>query len=141
MPKYESPDFYNIDALLTDDEKNVRDTVRGFVDDHVMPVITDCYEHGKFPKDLIPKLAELGVLGASLPEEYGCAGMNNVAYGLINQELERGDSGVRSFVSVQSSLCMWPIYNFGSDEQKKKYLPSDCLQIGDEEEGGGSLSS
>ena len=123
MPKFESPDFYAIDAMLTDDEKNVRDTVRGFVDDHVMPVITDCYEHGKFPKELIPKLAELGVLGASLPEEYGCAGMNNVAYGLINQELERGDSGVRSFVSVQSSLCMWPIYTYGSDEQKKKYLP------------------
>ncbi len=123
MAKFESPDFYAIDSMLTDDEKNVRDTVRGFVDDHVMPVITDCYEHGKFPKELIPKLAELGVLGASLPEEFGCAGMNNVAYGLINQELERGDSGVRSFVSVQSSLCMWPIYSFGSDEQKKKLLP------------------
>ena len=123
MPKFESPDFYAIDAMLSDDERNVRDTVRGFVDDHVMPTITECYEEGKFPKELIPKLAELGVLGASLPEEYGCAGMNNVAYGLINQELERGDSGVRSFVSVQSSLCMWPIYTYGSDEQKKKYLP------------------
>ncbi|MCC6573550.1 MAG: acyl-CoA dehydrogenase family protein [Planctomycetes bacterium] len=124
MAKYESPDFYAIDDLLSDDEKNVRDTVRAFVDDNIMPVITEHYEKGTFPTELIPKLAELGVLGANLPEEYGCAGMNNVAYGLINQELERGDSGIRSFVSVQSSLCMYPIFTFGSEEQKKKYLPA-----------------
>ena len=124
MAKYESPDYYALDDLLSDDEKNVRDTVRAFVDDNVMPIITEHYEKGSFPTDIIPKLAELGVLGANLPEEYGCAGMNNVAYGLINQELERGDSGVRSFVSVQSSLCMYPIFTFGSEEQRKKYLPA-----------------
>jgi glutaryl-CoA dehydrogenase len=123
MAKFESPDYYAIDTLLSEDERNVRDTVRAFVDDHVMPTITEHYEKGSFPTELIPKIGELGVLGASLPEEYGCAGMNNVAYGLINQELERGDSGIRSFVSVQSSLCMYPIYQFGSDEQKKHYLP------------------
>ncbi len=122
--KYESPDYYALDDLLSDDEKNVRDTVRAFVDDNIMPVITEHYDKGTFPTEVIPKLAELGVLGANLPEEYGCAGMNNVAYGLINQELERGDSGVRSFVSVQSSLCMYPIFTFGSEEQRKKYLPA-----------------
>ncbi|MCC6465054.1 MAG: acyl-CoA dehydrogenase family protein [Planctomycetes bacterium] len=123
MGKFESPDFYAIDALLSEDDRNVRDTVRGFVDDNVMPVIEKHYEAGTFPTEIIPKLGELGVLGATLPEEYGCAGMNNVAYGLINQELERGDSGVRSFSSVQSALVMYPIYAYGSEEQKKKWLP------------------
>jgi len=88
-----------------------------------MPVIGECYIEGRFPKQLIPGLAELGVLGANLPEEYGCAGLNNVAYGLIMQELERGDSGIRSFASVQGALVMYPIYSFGSDEQKKHWLP------------------
>jgi glutaryl-CoA dehydrogenase len=123
MAKFESPDFFNLDELLSEDDRNVRDTVRDFVDDNVMPVIEDKYEKGEFPTEIIPKLGELGVLGANLPEEFGCAGMNNIAYGLINQELERGDSGVRSFASVQSALVMYPIYAFGSDDQKKKYLP------------------
>ncbi|MBK8207555.1 MAG: acyl-CoA dehydrogenase family protein [Planctomycetes bacterium] len=123
MAKFESPDFFNLDELLSEDDRNVRDTVRDFVDDNVMPIIEDCYEKGEFPKAIIPKLGELGVLGANLPEEFGCAGMNNVAYGLINQELERGDSGVRSFASVQSALVMYPIYAYGSDDQKKKWLP------------------
>jgi glutaryl-CoA dehydrogenase len=93
------------------------------VDDELIPVIGDAYIEGKFPKQLIPGMAELGLFGANLPEEYGCAGLNNVAYGLIMQELERGDSGVRSFASVQGALVMYPIYAFGSDEQKKKWLP------------------
>src|SRR5689334_21231193 len=116
-------DFFNIDSQLSDDEKAVRDSVRRFVDDKVLPIIGNAYVEGKFPKELIPEMAELGVLGANLPEEYGCAGLNNVAYGLIVQELERGDSGVRSFASVQGALAMYPIYAFGSEEQKKKYLP------------------
>src|SRR5437764_9020189 len=88
-----------------------------------MPVIGEAYVAGKFPKQLVPQMAELGLFGANLPEEYGCAGLNNVAYGLIMQELERGDSGVRSFASVQGALAMYPIYAFGSDEQRKQYLP------------------
>jgi glutaryl-CoA dehydrogenase len=117
-------DFYNIDSLLSEDERAVRDSVRQFVDERILPIIGKCYVEGRFPMDLVPEMAELGVFGATLPEEYGCAGLNNVSYGLINQELERGDSGVRSFASVQSSLAMYPIYAFGSDEQKKKHLPS-----------------
>ena len=116
-------DFFNIDSQLADDEKAVRDSVRRFVDEKVLPIIGDAYVEGRFPKELIPEMAELGVLGANLPEEYGCAGLNNVAYGLIMQELERGDSGIRSFASVQGALAMYPIYAFGSEEQKKKYLP------------------
>ena len=116
-------DFFNLDSQLSDDEKAVRDSVRRFVDDKVLPIIGQAYVDGKFPKELIPEMAELGVLGANLPEEYGCAGLNNVAYGLIMQELERGDSGIRSFASVQGALAMYPIYAFGSEEQKKKYLP------------------
>jgi glutaryl-CoA dehydrogenase len=116
-------DFFNIDSLLTEDERAVRDSVRAFVDDRVMPIIGQCYVDGRFPKEIVPDLAELGVFGANLPEEYGCAGLNNVAYGLIMQELERGDSGVRSFASVQGALAMYPIYAFGSEEQRKKYLP------------------
>ena len=116
-------DLYNIDAALTEEERAVRDSVRRFVDERVLPVIGNCYVEGRFPKELIPEMASLGVFGANLPEEYGCAGMSNVAYGIICQELERGDSGVRSFASVQGSLVMYPIYAFGSEEQKKKYLP------------------
>ena len=122
-PKYHGVDFYAIDTLLSEEERAVRDTVRTWVDDELMPVIGDAYIEGKFPKQLIPGMAELGLFGANLPEEYGCAGLNNVAYGLIMQELERGDSGVRSFASVQGALVMYPIYAFGSDEQKKKWLP------------------
>jgi glutaryl-CoA dehydrogenase len=120
---YTGVDFYDIDSLLSEEERAVRDTVRQWVDDQLIPVIGDCYIEGRFPKELIPGMAELGLFGANLPEEYGCAGLNNVAYGLIMQELERGDSGIRSFASVQGALVMYPIYAFGSDEQKKHWLP------------------
>ncbi|HET9134047.1 MAG TPA: acyl-CoA dehydrogenase family protein [Gemmatimonadales bacterium] len=116
-------DFYDVDALLSEEERAVRDTVRQWVDDALMPVIGDCYIEGRFPKQLIPGMAELGLFGANLPEEYGCAGLNNVAYGLIMQELERGDSGIRSFASVQGALVMYPIYAFGSEAQKQHWLP------------------
>lgn len=116
-------DFYNIDSVLSEDERAVRDTVRRFVDERVLPIIGDCYVEGRFPLELVPEIAELGVFGANLPEEYGCAGLNNVAYGLIMQELERGDSGMRSFASVQGALAMYPIFAFGSEEQKRDLLP------------------
>jgi glutaryl-CoA dehydrogenase len=116
-------DFYDIDSQLSEDERAVRDSVRRFVDERVLPIIGQAYVDGRFPREIIPDMAELGVLGANLPEEYGCAGLNNVAYGLIMQELERGDSGVRSFASVQGALVMYPIYAFGSEEQKQHYLP------------------
>jgi len=116
-------DFYGLDSLLSEEERAVRDTVRAWVDDHLMPVIGDCYVAGRFPRELIAGMAELGFLGANLPEEYGCAGLNNVAYGLIMQELERGDSGIRSFASVEGSLVMYPIFTFGSEEQKRRWLP------------------
>src|SRR6266581_3972952 len=122
-PKFSGVDFYNLDSLLTEEERAIRDTVRAWVDDNLMPVIGEAYVAGKFPKQLVPQMAELGLFGANLPEEYGCAGLNNVAYGLIMQELERGDSGVRSFASVQGALAMYPIYAFGSDEQKRRWLP------------------
>jgi glutaryl-CoA dehydrogenase len=117
-------DFYNIDSLLTEEERAVRDSVRRFVDERVLPIIGKCYVDGRFPKELVPEMASLGMFGANLPEEFGCAGLNNVAYGLIMQELERGDSGVRSFASVQGALAMYPIYAFGSDEQKRRLLPA-----------------
>ena len=116
-------DFFGIDAQLSEDERAVRDSVRRFVDEQVLPVIGQHYVDGRFPRDIIPEMASLGVFGANLPEEYGCAGLNNVAYGLIMQELERGDSGVRSFASVQGALAMYPIFAFGSEEQKRHYLP------------------
>src|SRR5438874_9509995 len=116
-------DFYNIDSVLSEEERAVRDSVRRFVDERVMPIIGQCYVDGRFPKQLVPQMAELGLFGANLPEEYGCAGLNNVAYGLIMQELERGDSGVRSFASVQGALVMYPIFAFGSEEQKRRWLP------------------
>ena len=116
-------DFFDIDSVLSEEERAVRDSVRQFVDERILPIIGDCYVEGRFPKEIIPGLAELGVFGANLPEDYGCAGLNNVAYGLIMQELERGDSGIRSFASVQGALVMYPIFAFGSEEQKKHYLP------------------
>ena len=116
-------DFFNIDSALSEDERAVRDSVRSFVYEKLLPIIGDAYVEGRFPKELIAEMGELGVFGANLPEEYGCAGLNNVQYGLIMQELERGDSGVRSFASVQGALAMYPIYAFGSEEQKKGYLP------------------
>lgn len=122
--KFEGVDFYNVDSLLSEEERMVRDMVRDWVEDRLMPLIGEAYIERRFPKEIIPELGELGLLGANLPEEYGCAGLNNVSYGLINQELERGDSGVRSFSSVQGALVMYPIYAFGSEEQKKEWLPA-----------------
>ena len=116
-------DFFAIDSALSEEERAVRDSVRRFVDEQVMPIIGDCYLEGRFPMEIVPTMAELGLFGANLPEKYGCAGLNNVAYGLIMQELERGDSGVRSFASVQGALVMYPIYAFGSEEQKTHWLP------------------
>ena len=121
--KFKGIDYYDVDSLLSEEERMVRDTVRGWVDDNLLPVIEHAYIDRKFPRELIPQMAELGIFGANLPEEYGCAGLNNVAYGLIMQELERGDSGIRSFASVQGALCMYPIFAFGSEEQRQKYLP------------------
>ncbi|HYK81754.1 MAG TPA: acyl-CoA dehydrogenase family protein [Gemmatimonadales bacterium] len=122
-PKFQGVDFYAVDGLLSEEERAVRDTVRAWVDDELIPIIGEHYLAGKFPKQLIPQMAKLGLFGANLPEEFGCAGLNNVAYGLIMQELERGDSGVRSFASVQGALVMYPIFAFGSDEQKRHWLP------------------
>ncbi len=116
-------DLYNVRALLSDEERMVQDTVARFTDERVLPIIGRCFDEHRFPSELIPEIAELGLLGSSLPEEYGCANMSGVMYGLICQELERGDSGIRSFVSVQSSLCMYPIFAFGSEEQRRHYLP------------------
>ena len=121
---FEGVDFYNIDALLSEDERMVRDTIRAWVEERLLPRIGDAYIEHRFPDELIPELGELGVLGANLPEEHGCAGLNNVAYGLIMQELERGDSGIRSFASVQGALVMYPIFAFGSDAQRRTWLPA-----------------
>jgi glutaryl-CoA dehydrogenase len=123
MARFEGIDFYDLDALFSEEERMVRDTIREWVEGTLMPIIGDAYIDREFPRHLIPELGELGVLGANLPEEYGCAGLNNVSYGLIMQELERGDSGIRSFVSVQGALVMYPIYAFGSEEQKREWLP------------------
>ncbi len=116
-------DLFNIDAGLTEEERAVRDSVRAFVDDRVLPIIGQCYVEGRFPRELIAEMGAHGYFGANLPEEYGCAGLNNVMYGLIMQELERGDSGIRSFASVQGALVMYPIFAFGSEEQKAHWLP------------------
>ena len=115
-------DLYDVRASLSEEERMVQDSVARFVDDAVLPIIRPHFENHTFPRELVGELAALGLLGSSL-EGYGCAGMNAVSYGLICQELERGDSGLRSFVSVQSSLCMYPIHSYGSDEQKDRYLP------------------
>jgi glutaryl-CoA dehydrogenase len=123
MNAFRGVDFYRTDDLLSEDERMVRDTVREWVSEKAVPIMDKHFEDATFPMHLIPEMAELGVFGANLPEEYGCAGMNNVAYGLVMQELERGDSGLRSFVSVQGALVMYPIYSFGSDEQKRYWIP------------------
>src|SRR4249920_3771356 len=123
MPAYRGLDYYALDELLTEEERMVRDTTRDFVSEDVMPIIGEAYEKAEFPRQLISKVGELGLLGCNLPEEYGCAGMGAVAYGLVCQELERGDSGLRSFVSVQGSLVMWPILAYGSEAQKHRWLP------------------
>ena len=121
--KLDPMDLYDIRALLTDEERMVKESVGRFVDEQVLPGIQDAFERHYFPQEVIPKVAELGLLGSSI-EGYDCAGMNSISYGLICQELERGDSGLRSFVSVQSSLVMYPIYTYGSEEQKQKWLPA-----------------
>ncbi len=115
-------DYFSIDSLFTEQELLVRQTARRFTDERIAPVIRDCFRDGRFPSELIPEMAELGFFGANL-EGYGCAGMSNTEYGLIMQEIERGDSGLRSFVSVQGALVMYPIYTYGSDEQKNRWLP------------------
>jgi glutaryl-CoA dehydrogenase len=122
MPSFTGVDFLDFDSLLSDEEKLARQTARQFVDDQIMPIIEQHNREGKFPVQLVPQMAELGLFGASL-KGYGCAGMSNVEYGLVTQELERGDSGLRSFVSVQSALVMYPIHSYGSDAQKNKWLP------------------
>jgi alkylation response protein AidB-like acyl-CoA dehydrogenase len=121
--KFRGVDFIDFDRLLNDDERLVRDTARKFIEDNLVPIIEECNRAGRFPRELVKPMADLGFFGASL-NGYGCAGMSNVEYGLVTQELERGDSGVRSFVSVQSALVMYPIYTFGSDEQKNTWLPA-----------------
>jgi glutaryl-CoA dehydrogenase len=128
MAKFPGVDYILIDSQLNEQEKMVRQTARQFVDERVIPQIRDCFRDGRFPKELIGEMGRLGFFGANL-EGYGCAGMNNVEYGLVMQELERGDSGVRSFASVQGALVMYPIYTYGTEEQKQKWLPR--LQSGD----------
>lgn len=120
---YEAPDYYLIDELLSDEHKLVRDSVRNWVKKEVSPVIEDFAQKAQFPKHLIPGLADIGAFGPTIPAEYGGAGLDYISYGLIMQEIERGDSGIRSTASVQGSLVMYPIYAYGSEEQKKKYLP------------------
>jgi len=128
MPRFPGVDYMLIDSLFSEQELLVRQTARQFVDERVVPLVRDCFREGRFPSELIPELGRLGFLGANL-EGYGCAGMNNIEYGLVMQEIERGDSGLRSFISVQSALVMYPILTFGSDEQKRRWLPK--LQSGE----------
>jgi len=123
MKPFKALDYYQVDSLLTEEERLIRDTIRSFVSEQVLPRIEKHFREGTFPKELVPQLAELGTFGSSL-QGYGCAGLGPVAYGLIMQELERGDSGLRSFVSVQGGLVMYPIHAFGSEEQKEKWLPA-----------------
>jgi glutaryl-CoA dehydrogenase len=126
--KFRNVDFLEFDSLLSADELLVRDNTRKFIEENLIPIIEQCNREGRFPRELVKPMAELGFFGASL-KGYGCAEMSNVEYGLVMQEMERGDSGIRSFVSVQSALVMYPIHTFGSDEQKNKWLPA--LQKGD----------
>ena len=123
MSKFQGVDYFQIDELLSEDELMVRKTVREYVDQKVLPIIEKHYEEGTFPLYLVPQMAELGLFGSTLPAKYGGAEMNNVAYGIVMQELERGDSGIRSFASVQSALVMYPIFTFGSQSQKEYWLP------------------
>lgn len=122
MSQYKGVDYYQVDSLLSEDERMVRDTVREFVEEKFLPVVTEHYRNGTFPQEVIPQLGELGLLGPTI-QGYDCAGLNSIAYGLICQELERGDSGLRSFASVQSSLVMFPIYAYGTEAQKQEWLP------------------
>lgn len=128
MPRFPGVDYMKVDSLFNEQELLVRQTARQFVDDRVIPLMRDCYRDGRFPSELVPEMAQLGFLGANI-EGYGCAGMSSVEYGLIMQELERGDSGLRSFASVQGALVMYPILTYGSEEQKQRWLPR--LQAGE----------
>jgi glutaryl-CoA dehydrogenase len=123
MPRFAGVDFYSADSLLKEDEIQIRDHVRDWVEDRYLPLVEDAYEQARFPLEVVPEIAEMGLLGATLPEKYGCAGVGAVAYGLAMQELERGDSGLRSFASVQGSLVMYPIYEYGSEAQRTRWLP------------------
>jgi glutaryl-CoA dehydrogenase len=123
MARFNGVDFYEVDPLLTEDERQIRDQVRAWVEDRYLPIVEKAYEEATFPMEVVPELASMGVFGATLPEESGGAGISHTAYGLAMQELERGDSGLRSFVSVQGALCMYPIFAFGSDEQRHRWLP------------------
>lgn len=123
MARFQGVDYFSTDSLFSDEEILVRQTVREFVDEKIIPIIEKHNRAGTFPMETVPAMAELGLFGATLPPRYGCAGMNNVAYGLVMQELERGDSGIRSFASVQSALVMYPIFAYGSDAQKEEWLP------------------
>src|SRR5206468_5198047 len=128
MSSFRGVDYLLIDSLFNEQELLVRQTARQFVEDKVVPLIRDCFRESRFPRELIPEMGRLGFFGANL-EGYGCAGMSNVEYGLLMQELERGDSGLRSFASVQGALVMYPIYTYGSEEQKQRWLPR--LQSGE----------
>ena len=123
MASFAGVDYFNADSLLSEEQRAVRDTIRAWVDEQLLPIIRRCYAEHRFPSEVVPQMAELGVFGANMSERYGCAELNNVAYGLMMQELERGDSGIRSFASVQSSLVMYPILEFGSEEQRMHWLP------------------
>jgi glutaryl-CoA dehydrogenase len=123
MTRFVGVDYYNIESLLSEEEILIRNTVREFVSNEVIPIIEEFNRKSEFPINLIPKMGELGLFGSNLPQKYGCAEMNNTAYGLVMQELERGDSGLRSFASVQSALVMYPVFTFGSEEQKDYWLP------------------
>src|SRR3984885_15863037 len=122
MSRFAGVDYLQIDSLFSEQELLVRQTARQFVEDRAIPLVRDCFREALFPRELIPEFGRLGFLGANL-EGYGCAGMSNVEYGLVMQELERVDSGIRSFVSVQGALVMYPILTYGSDSQKDRWLP------------------
>ncbi len=121
---YQGHDYYLIDELLTDEHKLIRDTARTFVKKSISPIIEEACQKSEFPKQIVKGLAEIGAFGPTIPQEYGGAGLDYISYGIIMQEIERGDSGIRSMASVQGSLVMYPIYAFGSEEQKRKWLPS-----------------
>src|SRR5690242_3740093 len=123
MGRYSGVDFYDIDSLLSEEERQIRDHVRDWVEERYLPLVEKAYEQAYSPAEVIPEIAELGLLGATLPEKYGCAGVSATAYGLAMQELERGDSGLRSFASVQGALVMYPIFEYGDEAQRLKYLP------------------
>src|SRR5512143_3858618 len=129
MARFTGLDFYDIDPLFTEEERQIRAHVRDWVEDRYLPIVEQAYEDARFPMEVVPELADMGLLGATLPEEHGCAGVSYTAYGLAMQELERGDSGLRSFVSVQGALVMYPINEYGSEEQKERWLPA--LQQGE----------